>query len=177
MAQLHHDLAGGRGASSLTLCGKYPKKAHPPCSCLHEFRSPCFTHFAPCSLLLAPRRTLHPNHEEASHSPSRLRVRRIVSQISRYRNFVPRRVQRASSTLAQSFARLSSFADLMFSKILATAGLLASFAVSVVNAVPTIEAVGAKFFYSNGTQYYIKGMAVPPSSRLQLTALQVLHIN
>jgi hypothetical protein len=49
----------------------------------------------------------------------------------------------------------------MFSKVLATAGLLASFAVSVVNAVPTIEAVGAKFFYSNGTQYFIKGMPIP----------------
>lgn len=49
----------------------------------------------------------------------------------------------------------------MFSKVLATAGLLASFAVSAVNAVPTIEAVGAKFFYSNGTQYYIKGMVIP----------------
>lgn len=47
----------------------------------------------------------------------------------------------------------------MFSKVLATAGLLASVAVGVVGAIPTIEAVGAKFFYSNGTQYYIKGMA------------------
>jgi len=43
--------------------------------------------------------------------------------------------------------------------MLATAGLLASFAVSVVSTVPTIEAVGAKFFYSNGTQYFIKGIA------------------
>jgi hypothetical protein len=51
----------------------------------------------------------------------------------------------------------------MYSKVLATAGLLAGLAINAVNAVvPTIEAVGAKFFYSNGTQYFIKGMAVPP---------------
>jgi 1,3-beta-glucanosyltransferase GAS1 len=50
----------------------------------------------------------------------------------------------------------------MFSKVLTTAGLLASLAISAVNAIPTIQAVGAKFFYSNGTQYYIKGMAGPP---------------
>jgi hypothetical protein len=51
----------------------------------------------------------------------------------------------------------------MFSKALATAGLLAGLAINAAaaaNAVPTIEAVGAKFFYSNGTQYFIKGMAV-----------------
>ncbi|KAN0090557.1 glycoside hydrolase family 72 protein [Hyaloscypha variabilis] len=47
----------------------------------------------------------------------------------------------------------------MFSKVLATAGLIASLAINTVNAIPTIEAVGAKFFYSNGTQYYIKGIA------------------
>jgi 1,3-beta-glucanosyltransferase GAS1 len=50
----------------------------------------------------------------------------------------------------------------MFSKVLAIAGLLAGLAINAAaNAVPTIEAVGAKFFYSNGTQYFIKGMAVP----------------
>jgi 1,3-beta-glucanosyltransferase GAS1 len=48
----------------------------------------------------------------------------------------------------------------MFSKVLAIAGLIASLAINTVNAIPTIEAVGAKFFYSNGTQYYIKGMAI-----------------
>jgi hypothetical protein len=53
----------------------------------------------------------------------------------------------------------------MFSKLLAIAGLLAGLASSVVGAVPTIEAVGAKFFYSNGTQYYIKGMAILSSGR------------
>lgn len=48
----------------------------------------------------------------------------------------------------------------MFSKALATAGLLASFAFGAINAsVPTISVSGAKFFYSNGTQYFIKGVA------------------
>jgi hypothetical protein len=46
---------------------------------------------------------------------------------------------------------------------LATAGLLASLAFTAVNAsVPTISISGAKFFYSNGTQYYIKGMRARP---------------
>jgi len=45
----------------------------------------------------------------------------------------------------------------MFSKTFAVAGLLASFAISAVQAVPTVEAVGAKFFYSNGTQFFMKG--------------------
>jgi len=46
----------------------------------------------------------------------------------------------------------------MFSKSLATAGLLAAYAITtVVAATPTISAVGNKFFYSNGTQYFIKG--------------------
>jgi len=47
----------------------------------------------------------------------------------------------------------------MLSRALATAGLLAGFAINAVNAVPTISAVGNKFFYSNGTQYFIKGIA------------------
>jgi len=47
----------------------------------------------------------------------------------------------------------------MFSKALATAGLLAGFAICAVNAVPTISAVGSKFFYDNGTQYFLKGIA------------------
>ncbi|KAG9243609.1 Glucanosyltransferase-domain-containing protein [Calycina marina] len=47
----------------------------------------------------------------------------------------------------------------MFSRALAVAGLLATLAISSVNAVPTISAVGNKFFYSNGTQYYMKGIA------------------
>jgi hypothetical protein len=48
----------------------------------------------------------------------------------------------------------------MLSKALATAGLIAGLAISAINAVPTIEAVGNKFFYSNGTQYIMKGMTI-----------------
>ena len=51
----------------------------------------------------------------------------------------------------------------MFSTILATVGLLAASAIAV-NAVPTIEAVGNKFFYSTGQQYFIKGTPNGPSS-------------
>lgn len=48
----------------------------------------------------------------------------------------------------------------MFSKTLAAAGLLASVVIGAVNAAtPTITTSGAKFFYSNGTQYYMKGVA------------------
>jgi hypothetical protein len=51
----------------------------------------------------------------------------------------------------------------MLSKLLAKAGLLAGFAVHAAvaasSSVPTISAVGSKFFYSNGTQYFIKGIA------------------
>jgi hypothetical protein len=44
----------------------------------------------------------------------------------------------------------------MLSTMLATASLLLA-AFNAVNAVPTISAVGNKFFYENGTQYFIKG--------------------
>lgn len=44
----------------------------------------------------------------------------------------------------------------MFTKALSLALLAAVTVVSAVN-MPTISAVGAKFFFSNGTQYYIKG--------------------
>ncbi|KAJ5386532.1 hypothetical protein N7509_009073 [Penicillium cosmopolitanum] len=37
--------------------------------------------------------------------------------------------------------------------------LLAGLQVVTVDAVPTISAVGSKFFYENGTQYYLKGIA------------------
>ncbi|KAH8596884.1 glycoside hydrolase family 72 protein [Bisporella sp. PMI_857] len=47
----------------------------------------------------------------------------------------------------------------MFSRTLATAGLLATLAINAVSAVPTISAKGNKFFYSNGTQYFMKGIA------------------
>jgi hypothetical protein len=35
--------------------------------------------------------------------------------------------------------------------------LLAGLQAVTVDAVPTISAVGSKFFYENGTQYYLKG--------------------
>lgn len=35
--------------------------------------------------------------------------------------------------------------------------LLAGLQAATVGAVPTISAVGSKFFYENGTQYYLKG--------------------
>lgn len=44
----------------------------------------------------------------------------------------------------------------MFTKALPIALLAAVNMVSAVD-MPTISAVGAKFFFSNGTQYYIKG--------------------
>ncbi|CAG8981386.1 hypothetical protein HYALB_00009597 [Hymenoscyphus albidus] len=46
----------------------------------------------------------------------------------------------------------------MFAKSLVAATLLASYAIGA-SAINTIEAVGAKFFYSNGTQFFIKGIA------------------
>ena len=49
----------------------------------------------------------------------------------------------------------------MFSNAWATAGLLATFAINAINAIDPISVVGSKFFYPNGTQYFIKGM---PSS-------------
>lgn len=44
----------------------------------------------------------------------------------------------------------------MFTKTLTLACLAAVNLVSAVT-MPTISAVGSKFFFSNGTQYYIKG--------------------
>lgn len=35
--------------------------------------------------------------------------------------------------------------------------LLAGLQATAVNAIPTISAVGSKFFYEDGTQYYVKG--------------------
>ncbi|KAJ5266931.1 hypothetical protein N7478_009739 [Penicillium angulare] len=49
----------------------------------------------------------------------------------------------------------------MFSSLALSAAplLLAGLQAVTVGAVPTISAVGSKFFYENGTQYYIKGIA------------------
>lgn len=48
----------------------------------------------------------------------------------------------------------------MFTKALTLAVLAAINMVSAAD-MPTISAVGAKFFFSNGTQYYIKGKQIP----------------
>lgn len=66
----------------------------------------------------------------------------------------------------------------MLSKTLATAGLLAGFAISAVTAaVPTIKVVGSKFFYENGTQYFLKGMLFVFNSKLHTNSLQELRTN
>jgi hypothetical protein len=44
--------------------------------------------------------------------------------------------------------------------------LLAGLQAVTVGAVPTISAVGSKFFYENGTQYYLKGMFENLSHRI-----------
>jgi hypothetical protein len=48
-----------------------------------------------------------------------------------------------------------------FAKMLATAGLLVSFAISAVTtaSLPTISTVGSKFYDSNGNQFFIKGLS------------------
>ena len=51
----------------------------------------------------------------------------------------------------------------MFAKALASAVLLASYAITAINAVDPISVVGTKFFYKNGTQYYMKGTPAPQS--------------
>jgi hypothetical protein len=45
-------------------------------------------------------------------------------------------------------------------KLLATAGLFASFAVSAVStaSLPTISTTGSKFYDSHGNQFFIKGL-------------------
>jgi len=50
----------------------------------------------------------------------------------------------------------------MFAKTLATAALIAGLAINAVHAsTPTVQVSGAKFFYENGTQYFIKGTGIP----------------
>ncbi|KAI9648266.1 hypothetical protein NHQ30_002898 [Ciborinia camelliae] len=47
----------------------------------------------------------------------------------------------------------------MFSKSLASIGLIASLVITTVNAIATISATGSKFFTSDGDQFFIKGVA------------------
>ncbi|ESZ98112.1 glycoside hydrolase family 72 protein [Sclerotinia borealis F-4128] len=47
----------------------------------------------------------------------------------------------------------------MFSKSFARAGLIASLAITAVNAIATISTTGSKFFTSDGDQFFIKGVA------------------
>ncbi|KAJ5103534.1 hypothetical protein N7532_004063 [Penicillium argentinense] len=48
---------------------------------------------------------------------------------------------------------------MLSSLALAAPLLLAGLQAATVSAIPTISAVGSKFFYENGTQYYLKGIA------------------
>lgn len=48
----------------------------------------------------------------------------------------------------------------MFSKSFASAGLVASLAITTVNAIATISTTGSKFFTSDGDQFFIKGEVV-----------------
>ena len=48
----------------------------------------------------------------------------------------------------------------MFTEAL-TLAVLAAINMASAADMPTISAVGAKFFFSNGTQYYIKGKQLP----------------
>jgi hypothetical protein len=69
----------------------------------------------------------------------------------------------------------------MFAKALVVAGLLAGFvlkpALAATSSIPTITASGAKFFYSNGTQYFIKGRLPCRSWHSSANAIQELHTN
>ncbi|KAM0128885.1 hypothetical protein ACHAP3_008054 [Botrytis cinerea] len=47
----------------------------------------------------------------------------------------------------------------MFSKSVARAGLIASLAITTVNAIATISVTGSKFFTSDGDQFFVKGVA------------------
>jgi hypothetical protein len=94
------------------------------------------------------------SHQASSTLAQSLAVLHLANKTRRHLSILP---QFNPEAVAYLYPR--SQVGKMFSKVLATAGLLASVAVGVVGAIPTIEAVGAKFFYSNGTQYYIKGMA------------------
>jgi len=47
----------------------------------------------------------------------------------------------------------------MLSRALAIAVLVVGLAINLISAIPTISVLGSKFFYGNGTQYFIKGIA------------------
>lgn len=56
--------------------------------------------------------------------------------------------------------------------------ILALLCAAVANALPTIEAKGAKFFTSDGDQWYIKGeLRIPPDAFSKSDILQALHTN
>jgi hypothetical protein len=70
----------------------------------------------------------------------------------------------------------------MLSPILSRAALLASLAIGAVRAIDPVSWVGSKFFYSNGTQFYIKGNTHRPvpstmNARGVLTPRQELRTN
>ena len=78
-------------------------------------------------------------------------------------------ITRQELIVIQHTTTLHSFAEpfmTMFSNMLARAGLLAGIinaavaATSSSSSVPTISAVGSKFFFSNGTQYFVKGTPI-----------------
>jgi len=56
----------------------------------------------------------------------------------------------------------------MLDKILSFAALAATINFVQAASMPTISAVGSKFFFSNGTQYYIKGKKIPKLSAMDL---------
>jgi len=75
--------------------------------------------------------------------------------------------------IGQNVAQINSYLQIlkMFSKMLATAGLIAGLAISAVHAIPTISAVGSKFFDSDGKQFYIKGTSTASLRRQSLIVL------
>jgi hypothetical protein len=62
----------------------------------------------------------------------------------------------------------------MLAQALASVVLLASYAITAINAVDPISAVGSKFFYKNGTQYYIKGIQILPSLLVSTSKNQLM---
>lgn len=56
----------------------------------------------------------------------------------------------------------------MLSKTFLAAASIAILAASTVSAIPTISAVGSKFFTSNGNQFYIKGKSSDSSQTSEI---------